>query len=177
MASRNINDLVLELATTARLTEKNCKEQGIDLLIYCTLRTPEEQARLYRQGRATWIIRRKQRSLREGGYGFLANIIEAVGPQYGSRVTYAGPGESWHNLGMAFDAVPLVNGAAMWKYRKNKWLWETYGRVAKDLGLTWGGDWRGFKDYPHSQLQAHGNPIDFYSPSKLKVKLKELKVL
>jgi len=27
--------------------------------------------------------------------------------------------------------------------------WFEVARIGKELGFTWGGDWRGFKDYPH----------------------------
>ncbi len=30
--------------------------------------------------------------------------------------------------------------------------WIEVAELAKDLGFEWGGDWSGFKDYPHLQM-------------------------
>lgn len=30
--------------------------------------------------------------------------------------------------------------------------WMEVVSIAKDLGFEWGGDWSGFKDYPHLQM-------------------------
>lgn len=177
MASRNLQDLTPELADKARKAEEKCKARGVDLLIYCTLRTPQEQARLYRQGRATWKIKRKQKKLRREGYGFLADILEKVGAQTGKKVTNAAPGESWHNFGQAFDAGPVVNGAIQWSYQNNKKSWNIYGNIAEKLGLNWGGSWKSFKDYPHCQLISGGNPTDYYTPEKMENKLRKMNLI
>lgn len=62
------------------------EKEGINLRVTSALRTWDEQAALYAQGRTS----------------------------PGSIVTNAKPGESFHNYGTAFDVVPIVNGSADW---------------------------------------------------------------
>jgi len=84
--SRKIDDLQPVVAAMCREFIKRCDEAGIDVIITSTLRTMEEQAALYAQGRT----------------------------KAGPRVTNAKPGQSWHNWGCAFDYVPIKNGKADW---------------------------------------------------------------
>ncbi|MBN2060456.1 MAG: M15 family metallopeptidase [Deltaproteobacteria bacterium] len=160
MASRRLEDLVEEMREKAEDIQKSCMEKGgFDLLIYCTLRSPEEQARLYRQSRSRQEIDRKIKTLHSRGFDFLGQVLEDVGPCHGPKVTNAGPGESWHNYGRAFDAVPLVGGKPAWDYRKSRSLWDTYGEVVRQAGLYWAGDWTRFREYPHAQLMSGNNPL------------------
>lgn len=64
MASRKISDLVEELQQNADQVLIYCDQRGVDILIYCTYRSPQEQARLYRQSRTGAQIRKKVDSLR-----------------------------------------------------------------------------------------------------------------
>ncbi|PKQ69392.1 hypothetical protein BZG01_00190 [Labilibaculum manganireducens] len=171
--SRDLQLLHPVTAQKATLVINMCKAKGVDILVYCTLRTLEEQAKLYRQGRSREVIETKMKNLRNAGYDFLAAIIEAVGPQKGNRkLTNAAPGESWHNLGFAFDAVPLIGKEPAWAYEGNEELWKVYGSVCKYNGLTWGGDWK-FIDYPHAQEHTESNPLRVYNPEALKRLLSE----
>lgn len=65
----------------------------------------------------------------------------------GPEVTNARPGYSWHNFGTAFD-VGLFEGSA---YVGDSPKYREVGKIGKSLGLEWGGDWTGFKDFPHLQ--------------------------
>jgi len=67
----------------------------------------------------------------------------------GKRVTNARGGYSFHNYRVAFDVVPLVAGKASWD---DMALWQRIGILGEEIGLEWGGNWRGFKDIPHFQL-------------------------
>lgn len=84
--SRDIKDLNPKVAEKALLLIRECKNQGIDILITSTYRDAESQNALYAQGRTT----------------------------PGKKVTNAKAGQSWHNWRCAFDFVPIVNGKAMW---------------------------------------------------------------
>ena len=66
----------------------------------------------------------------------------------GKIVTKAKGGESFHNYRCAFDVVPLVNGKPVWDDIP---LWEQIGRLGKQIGLEWAGDWPTFKESPHFQ--------------------------
>lgn len=123
MASRQIDHLHPVVAEKARALLALAASEGVHLLITSTLRTFEEQAAVYAQGRT----------------------------RPGKRVTNARPGQSWHNFGLAFDVVPLVEGKPVW----NSCHWNRIGELGRSLGLTWGGDFRSFKDRPH--FEYHPN--------------------
>lgn len=86
MASRSLLDLNLPTRSRAEAFLTLSEEQGLDVLIYCTYRSPEEQDGLYAQGRT----------------------------KSGRIVTNARGGESFHNFHCAFDFVPLVAGKPAW---------------------------------------------------------------
>jgi peptidoglycan L-alanyl-D-glutamate endopeptidase CwlK len=177
MASRKLEDLVPDARKKAKKVLAVCDEVGIDLLIYCTLRPLEEQARLFRQSRSWAEIKDKILTLRGRGLGFLADIIEAVGPCYGDHVTNAAPGESYHNYGQAWDAVPLIAGKPAWNYLRAKPYWDAYGECVRQVGMIWAGDWVSFREYPHAQLRAGGNPLKQNDPDRIREMLAEHKLL
>lgn len=177
MASRSIKKLMPEMAEKAQQVQRYCEVRGVSLLIYCTLRSLEEQAQLYRQSRSYAQIVEKMNSLRGRGFGYLADIIEKVGPQHGPHVTNAAPGESWHNYAEAFDAVPLRAGKAMWQYKGNEKLWDTYAQALHEAGLNWAGNWKSFQELPHAQLREGGNPLRHFSPDGIRKILETNKLL
>lgn len=95
-----------------------CRARGLDdVLIYCTLRTLDEQAALYASGRTV----------------------------QGRILTNARPGESLHNpdasgLAWAFDAVPCLSGKPLWNDENRI---DTMGRAGEAVGLVWAGRWHG----------------------------------
>jgi peptidoglycan L-alanyl-D-glutamate endopeptidase CwlK len=58
----------------------------------------------------------------------------------GNIVTNAKPGSSVHEYACAMDFAVQVEGVLDWGHRP---YYLTCGRIAKSLGLTWGGDWNG----------------------------------
>lgn len=86
MASRRLEDLNEPTRALAEAFQLACLDEGIDVLIYCTLRDYKEQDELYARGRTT----------------------------AGKIVTNARGGYSWHNFGSAFDFVPLIGGKPQW---------------------------------------------------------------
>lgn len=139
MSSRKLTDLHPKLESIALQMFINCKDSGIELLIYCTYRSDSEQDRLYSFGRT------------EGG----------------SIVTNAQAGESLHNFtlngrpaALAFDCVPLINGKAYWQNTgEGASIWQVIGLKGKELGLRWGGDFkRGLVDMPHFELDLRSLP-------------------
>jgi len=167
MASRDLNDLLPQAKTNAEKVIEVCEQVGFDLLIYCTLRSPQEQAKLYRQSRSWAEIKNKMLSLKDRGFEFIADILDEVGPCTGPHVTNAGPGESWHNYGEAWDAVPLVSGKAAWVYQGAKAEWDAYGECVRQVGMQWAGNWTTFREYPHAQLRPGGNPLKQYKPDEV----------
>ncbi len=91
------------------------KQYGVKLRVTQGLRTAAEQADIYAQGRT----------------------------KAGKIVSNAKPYESYHNYGLAFDVVRMVNGKADWTP-----IDEKIAKIAEKYNFTWGGRWR-TKDLPH----------------------------
>jgi peptidoglycan LD-endopeptidase CwlK len=90
MASRKLTDLMPVMQMLVIEWQTDCVEAGIELLIYCTLRPTWEQADLYALGRT----------------------------KPGKIVTFAKPGSSAHNYGLALDFVPMIAGRPQWSNKK-----------------------------------------------------------
>ncbi|SEA54404.1 peptidoglycan L-alanyl-D-glutamate endopeptidase CwlK [Thalassobacillus cyri] len=69
----------------------------------------------------------------------------------GNIVTYAQPGYSYHNFGLAVDFFLVSDDGkrALWTVNKD---WKQVAAIGKEIGFEWGGDWSPFKDFPHLQL-------------------------
>lgn len=159
MASRQLTDLIDAAHLAASDLLERCHNSGLEILIYCTHRPADEQARLYRNGRTLRQIEDKARQLdKQHGRPDLAQLLLDVGPQYGTRiVTWAGPGQSNHQYGTALDAVPMRAGKPVWSRRDGEdlALWKRYGSHATDCGFQWAGEWVKRREYPHIQLRGH----------------------
>ena len=150
MASRNLDDLDHPFRGKARKFIILCEQAGLEVLIYCTARGLEEQSILYRQSRTLSEIKAKAKELADVyGRSDLAKILLDVGPQNGPHVTNAGPGQSLHNYGLAFDGVPIIHGKPIWDTESP--LWRLYGDIAEMAGMDWSGSWIRFTEYPHCQ--------------------------
>jgi LAS superfamily LD-carboxypeptidase LdcB len=64
----------------------------------------------------------------------------------GKIVTKAKPGQSYHQYGLAIDTVEIINNGkdVDWNYDMAKLV-----PYAHKYGITWGGSFQNFKDYPH----------------------------
>ncbi len=153
MSSRRIEDLTEEVQKAAREHLLLCADEGIDLLIYCTLRDVREQAQLWRRGRTMAQVQRKIDLLAKQGFEKLSRILDEVGPQFGPKVTFAGPGDSFHQYRLAYDCVPLLNGRAVWSTSGAAGeMWQKVGALGKKAGMEWAGDWKRFREFPHFQM-------------------------
>ncbi|MEH7095309.1 M15 family metallopeptidase [Neobacillus vireti] len=105
-------------------------KKGIEVVVTDGFRSAADQDQLYKQGRTTG----------------------------GNIVTNAKGGESYHNFGLAIDfALETPSGDVIWdrEYDRNEngvADWTEVVQMAKALGFDWGGDWKGFKDYPHLEM-------------------------
>lgn len=126
MASRNLDELLPTAASVAKEWLKRCTQDGVQVLVYCTYRSIDEQAALYAEGRTT----------------------------PGRIRTKAKPGASWHNWRRAWDAVPMINGKPDWSCNlMDEPHWQVMANHARELGIEWGGDWPRFKDCVHFQYR------------------------
>jgi peptidoglycan L-alanyl-D-glutamate endopeptidase CwlK len=159
--SRDLSDLVPEFRRQVEGVLSACDSSGYPMRQFFTLRTPFEQGVLWRQSRSREQVERKIDELRAGGAEFLAHCIASVGPQNGRHVTNAIPGFSWHQWGEAVDCYWLLDKDAEWSVRRKIGGingYADYARIADSLGLTAGGFWSSFKDWPHVQLRHESNP-------------------
>ena len=122
--SRDLNELLPQVKTKVNAFIESCKQAGIDILVTSTYRDNESQAALYAQGRTA----------------------------PGKIVTNAGPGDSFHNHRCAIDVVPLVNGKPDWDGSHP--VWAEIGRLGKEAGLEWAGEWVHFKELAHFQYSG-----------------------
>lgn len=152
---RNMGGVHMKTKEYALELVRRAWAKNIKVIITSGLRSMEEQARLYGQGRKSYIYKGKQ-------YGNPSKPI----------VTQAKPGQSIHNYGYAVDfALMLDNGAVVWDMNRDAngikgSDWREVAALAKQMGFYWGGDWRKFPDFPHidlgnltwQQLQAGQRP-------------------
>ena len=68
----------------------------------------------------------------------------------GRIVTNARGGYSNHNFGVAFD-IGIFTQAGV--YLDESPLYAAAGKIGKELGLSWGGDWKSIQDEPHFELR------------------------
>ena len=140
MASRRPQDLCPEARNKLIEFMARAKERGVDVLVYCTYRSPEEQKDLYGHGRngdkrpiVTWTLNSKH------------NIQDPLGRP---------ASEAW-------DCVPVMAGKLRWDDAR---AYKVLRQIAEELGLRWGGDWdrdgipgeRGEWDSPHFELVRNG---------------------
>ena len=140
----------------------HCRARGVEMRPYMGLRTPLEQARLWRQSRSREQIDAKVAQLRAAGADYLADCIVNVGPQNGDPVTNAVPGLSWHQWGEAADCFWVVKGSAEWSTKRlfnGLNGYRVMAEEAKRLGLDPGGLWRKFPDWPHVQLRPEPSSL------------------
>lgn len=127
MSSRDLNDLNQSTRQMAMMHKQLCAAKGVELLIYCTLRSNEEQTALYSIGRT----------------------------KTGDIVTNARAGESAHNpdergKASAYDCCPMIAGKPMWN--SSHPAWKTVGKCGEEAGLLWAGRWAGkLKESCHFQ--------------------------
>lgn len=151
--SRDMNKLQPEFKEKLEQAIETAREQhGIYMVPYETERDVWRQAGLWRRSRSGYLIREECKELRREGAGYLADVIESVGPQHGSWATNALPGQSWHQWGLACDLYwdkngPLPGGVE-WSDLTG---YRIFANVARDLGLTSGFFWRS-RDAVHVQL-------------------------
>jgi len=126
MASRDLVDLnpLLAQAWIALAYQYSLQNPGKSLGLTCTWRSIDEQKVLYAQGRTT--------------PGQIITYVDGVNKL------------SNHNYrpARAMDFAVMVAGKITWDEAEYKIV----GKLAKEHGLAWGGDWKTLKDYPHLEF-------------------------
>ena len=131
------------------------RAKGWDAVIGSGMRTMQQQAALFAQGRES--LDKVNIMRRQAG---LPPTTE------NTKVTHARPGTSKHNLttsllfsgGSTFEvmngyAVDIVSRDHGWN-PPNERFWKDLGALAKKYGCEWGGDWKGqLYDPAHVQMK------------------------
>lgn len=162
----DLNVLVPNFRDLVATMLQRCMNRGVEMRPNATIRSPLEQAKLWRQSRTIGEIQAKIDELNAADAPFLAACLRDVGPQHGDPVTNAIPGLSWHQWAEALDCFWVVNGKAEWSTTKKiDGLngYRVYAEEAVALGLTAGGFFTSLKDWPHVQLQAAGSPLKVHT--------------
>ena len=122
--SRKIEDLKPLAQTACNLFKEECKKANLNVCITQTLRDAEYQNSLYQQGRT----------------------------KPGSIVTNCDgyKNKSNHQGGYAWDICLNVKG----KEYSDSSFFEKCGAIARKLGITWGGDWKSFRDTLHFEITS-----------------------
>lgn len=153
--SRSLFDLKFEFHAMVAPLLDTCRSHGYDMRPYDTLRSVDDQAKLWRQGRSSQEIRQTIKTLEREGAPWIADRLQAVGPQHGRKVTFALPGQSWHNWGLAVDCYRrIASGHADW----SKESYRFYADLAREMGMTAGFYFRGWNDAPHIQMPSLSKP-------------------
>ena len=103
---------------------------------------------------------RRAAELNEGGFV----VIEGLRTTKRQRELVAAGASrtlrSRHLTGHAIDFVPLINGEVTWKWPPFAAIAVQFKRAARELGvaISWGGDWRQFRDGPHIELDRKAYP-------------------
>jgi peptidoglycan L-alanyl-D-glutamate endopeptidase CwlK len=127
-SAKNIATLHPKLQPLAEQLIEKAVAEGINAKVIAGTRTHTEQDALYAQGRS----------------------------KPGKVVTKAKGGQSIHNYGLAFDIGVFSKDGKT--YLGESPHYKRVGQLGKDIGLVWGGDWKGFIDEPHFEFN-HGKTI------------------
>jgi peptidoglycan L-alanyl-D-glutamate endopeptidase CwlK len=77
-------------------------------------------------------------------------------------ITYAPPGRSYHNYGLAVDSIFKGNDPYLEKCSLGESIraWNNFGKIARAVGFVWGGDWSSAKtDRTHLEM-SYGFKVD-----------------
>lgn len=144
MPSRKIEDLVPELQVLCKEHIKRCADEGIELLVYSTLRTKRDQSLLFAKGRNLNDLPDEVKELIPNEIAEWKRQGLTEGP--GNVVTWVM--DSYHCRARAYDCCGVVDGYIQWD---NEPLLKRVAEIGKDLGLTSGFFWKN-RDAYHFQL-------------------------
>ena len=164
--SKKLEDLKPVVAEAAGRALHDLKTDDVQVVVTYTLRTYEEQAALYAQGRKS-LAEVNALRVKAG----LAAIKEYLGKDKkihsdndytvtnadGIALAAGGKGRSPHQLGTALDVVPDMDESEKevpgWPAPSDE-RWGKIARAFKKYGFEWGGDWKDLPDYPHYQYKG-----------------------
>lgn len=139
--------------------DRMLEPEGIEIRLTQGLRSWQEQDALYAQGRTVPGVPCNH-------HGVIRPIGTCSEHPLGVRVTNCRGGYSYHNFGMAGDAVPSQfhpDQPYSPDWNPSHASWKRMEAVGLSLGFSVGAMWRTFPDAPHFQLTGRfpeGEPDD-----------------
>lgn len=153
MTSDILSQLEPEFASKIKQLIANCAAKGVSMVPYCGIRTPFEQAKLWRQSRTKHQVEEMLHVLKFRKAEFIRHCIESVGPQpMKGWATSTPPGISWHQWGKAVDCY-LKDSHNNPDWNASSPGYAVYSSEATALGLTSGYNWPQ-KDAVHVQARS-----------------------
>lgn len=125
-----------DLVKKMKKLKKKCKKKGIFINYSEGFRTVDEQNELYAQGRT------------KPGH----IVTNARGSSYSSQHQWGIAVDFYLNMDVDGDGDKKDDA-----FNNSTELFNKVGRIAKGLGLSWGGDWVSIKDNPHLYLPDWGS--------------------
>ena len=167
--SRSLDDLDPAFHLKIIQLLQNCATLHFELVPYFTLRTPQDQAVLWRQSRGEAEIDQKIASLRAIGAQWLSNVLAMAPQKTGPWATNGVPGNSWHQWALACDCYWQTPTGVQWNDGAG---YTIYANEAVKLGLTVGRDFSK-PDIDHVQMPTQGAPSDLYSWPDIDAQMRE----
>lgn len=166
MPSKDAKDLCADLqrAWPKILTFYETFNTGYTLILTATHRPPEEQFELFLRGRKASNLPPGFKPIKDPWTVQKPDFTIDYRPQ-DQPTTFTKDGQrtvvtncdgfikkSKHNeypsLAMDVAVKNIKTGEVLW----DEDLYLPLGEIAEELGLTWGGDWKSIKDYPHFEV-------------------------
>lgn len=142
-SEKNIRALLPEVQILARSLVHAAAKEGITIKVISAFRNYDEQHALYLQGRQPLDVVNAARQ-RVG--------MDPINQRENAHtVTGADAGHSNHNFQIAFDIGVFEEK----DYLEESPLYKDVAVLGKQLGLSWGGDWKPRTDEPHYELRPH----------------------
>jgi peptidoglycan L-alanyl-D-glutamate endopeptidase CwlK len=142
-SEKNIKTLLPEVQILARSLIHAAADLGITIKVISGSRTYDEQHALFLQGKEPLAVVNAARKK--------AKMDPIDAKENKKVVTKADAGHSNHNFQIAFD-VGVFEGT---NYVEESPVYKAVAVLGKQLGLSWGGDWKSIQDEPHYELRPH----------------------
>lgn len=103
------------------------------------------------------LVKLMKEAIRESPYDFMITCgVRTLSEQ--KRLVAQGKSKtlkSYHLTGNAVDIALIVNNEVNWDFALYGEVAKHIKKIAKEQGIkiTWGGDWKTFKDGPHFQIE------------------------
>lgn len=133
---RDFEALHPRLQEKLKTFQKKCKEQGISIKFSECVRTVAEQDALYAKGRTA-----------PGSI-----VTNAKGSTYSSQHMWGIAADFYLDMDIDRDGKKSDDA-----YNNRTGMFNKAGKIARSIGLGWGGDWTSIKDLPHVYLPDWGS--------------------